>query len=654
MSAASFIALMAAAAAAAAPGTGPDGPDAVVVTASRIPVPESASGTSITVIDRNDIEARQSVFVTDLLRDVPGVAVSQSGGPGSQAQVRIRGAEANQVLVLVDGIEANDPAGNDEFGFQDLTTWDVERVEVVRGPQSALWGSDALAGVINVITRPAAAGPVAQGFSEGGSFGTLAGGGRIGGEILGTSASLSISGLHSDGVNNSRTGSEDDGYRNTTATLRLAGTPADGLTLGLLGRYTEATKSYDGVDYATGLPGDSGDRSRVGLGYFQVGGRLETADGRAIQSLRASLTSTNADNTGDFGDTGSTGADKYGAYYQGTWRFTPGTADSPGNSVTVALDGERQEFRQRGPVIVLDPTDPALDLDPNQDQHMDSTAAAVELILAPWAGTSVSLSGRHDASSDYASVNTYRGTLAWTSPEWASRLHASYGTGQKAPTFSERYGYYPGQFVGNSSLDPEKSRGWEAGVDQPFEDGRITLGATYFHEDLTDEIDGFVYVPELALYTADNLAGTSHRRGVEATGRVRLSDRLRVGATYTYVDADQPDPVTGDPAREIRRPRHLGSINTDWRSADGRIEVNLNLAYTGGQTDTFFEPVPPYGADTVHLGAYTLASIAAGYQATQRTRVYVRIENLFDQDYENVYGYNTPGLAAYAGLRVGL
>jgi vitamin B12 transporter len=128
--------------------------DTIIVAASRIPVPLIAAGSSVSVINREQIEARQAIFAADLLLDVPGIAVSRSGGIGSQTQVRVRGAEANQVLVLIDGVEANDPAGNDEFAFQHLTTWDVERIEVVRGPQSALWGSDALAGVVNVITRP--------------------------------------------------------------------------------------------------------------------------------------------------------------------------------------------------------------------------------------------------------------------------------------------------------------------------------------------------------------------------------------------------------------------------------------------------------------------------------------------------------------------
>ena len=152
--------------------------DTLVVTASRIPVPLAEAGSSVSVIDREQIEARQAVFAVEMLQDVPGVTVSRSASVGSQTQVRIRGSEANQVLVLVDGIEANDPAGNDEFAFQDLTTWDVERIEVVRGPQSALWGSDALSGVINVITRQPTEEFSAASFAEVGSYGTSNLGGR--------------------------------------------------------------------------------------------------------------------------------------------------------------------------------------------------------------------------------------------------------------------------------------------------------------------------------------------------------------------------------------------------------------------------------------------------------------------------------------------
>lgn len=627
--------------------------DTLVVTASRVPVPLMATGSSVSVIDREQIEARQSIFAVDLLQDVPGIAVSRSGGIGSQAQVRVRGAEANHLLVLIDGIEANDPAGNDEFAFQDLTTWDVERIEVVRGPQSALWGSDALAGVVNVITRQPTEEFSAGGFAEAGAYDTFSAGGRVAGQVLGARAGLSLSRVDSNGTNISRTGDEDDGYENTTATLTLGGSPSDSLDLSFVGRYTDTTKGFDVTDFGTGLPADSGDQTDVDLGYFRAGGTLQLLDGRWTQSLRAAWTTTDTVNTSDFGSAGTTAADKYGLYYQTTWQFTPGAVDGNGNSVTLAVDHEQQDFRQRGDIIVIDPDDPSQDLDPNQDQDLDNTAAVLELLLTPFERTSLSLSGRYDDNSDFDDVATFRATTSWTTEGTRTRLHAAFGTGQKAPTFIDRFGYFADQFVGNPDLEPETSRGWEAGVEQPLWEDRIGLGATYFREDLEDEINGFVFDPGTGRFTAVNLDGTSGRRGVELTARATVTPTLRFSGSYTYTDATQPDPVTGDDIREIRRPRHSASFNGDWRFLASRAGLNFNLTYVGDQDDTFFEVAPPFGTQTVNLDSYYLASVAASYQLTEQASVYARVENLLDEDYENIYGYNTPGVGAYAGIRVG-
>lgn len=634
-----------AAAAASASASSEEIRDTLVVTASRVPVPLAAAGSSVSVIERSDIEARQSVFAVDLLKDVPGLSVSRSGSVGSQTQVRVRGAEANQVLVLIDGIEANDPAGNDEFAFQDLTTWDVERIEVVRGPQSALWGSDALAGVVNIITRQPTSDFAAEGFAEAGAFDTAAFGGRIGGDLLGARAGLSLSRVDSGGDNNSRTGDEDDGYENTTATLTLAGNPAENLDLEFIGRYTATNKAFDGTDFVTtGLPTDTGDETAVDLGYFRAGGKLSLAGGRWTQRLRAAWTTTDTDNSNEFGANGSTNADKYGIYYQSTWQLSRPAADNAGSSVTVALDRERQEFGQAGPATPFG--------DPNQDQSMDNTAAALELLLAPFERTSVSLSGRYDDNSDFDDVGTFRATTAWTAEATATRLHASLGTGQKAPTFIERYGFFPDQFIGNPDLKPEKSTGWEAGIEQPLWNDRASLGATYFREDLEDEINGFAFDPDTFLFTAENLDGRSKRRGVEVTARGRVTDGLRLSGSYTYTDATQPDPLTGEDTREIRRPRHAASLNADWGLLEGKADVNLNVSYVGDRDDTFFEVAPPFGTRTVDLDSYYLASLATSYRLTPQASVYARVENLFDEEYEDVYGYNTPGIGAYAGIRL--
>jgi len=640
-------------AAASSAASGEEIRDTLVVTASRVPVPLMATGSSVSVIDREQIEARQSVFAVDLLQDVPGVAVSRSGGIGSQAQVRVRGAEANHLLVLIDGIEANDPAGNDEFAFQDLTTWDVERIEVVRGPQSALWGSDALAGVVNVITRQPTEEFSAGGFAEAGAYDTFSAGGRVAGQVLGTRAGLSLSRVDSNGTNVSRTGDEDDGYENTTATLTLGGSPSDSVDLSFVGRYTDTTKAFDVTDFGTGLPADSGDQTDVDLGYFRAGGTLQLLGGRWTQSLRAAWTTTDTENTSDFGSAGTTAADKYGVYYQTTWQFTPGAVDGNGNSVTLAVDHEQQDFRQTGAIIIIDPDDPSQDLDPNQDQDLDNTAAVLELLLTPFDRTSLSLSGRYDDNSDFDDVATFRATTSWTTESTRTRLHAAFGTGQKAPTFIDRYGYFADQFVGNPDLEPETSRGWEAGVEQPLWQDRISLGATYFREDLEDEINGFVFDAGTGRFTAVNLDGTSGRRGVELTAAATVTASLRFSGSYTYTDATQPDPVTGDDIREIRRPRHSASFNGDWRFLASRAGLNFNLTYVGDQDDTFFEVAPPFGTQTINLDSYYLASVAASYQLTDQASVYTRVENLLDEDYENIYGYNTPGVGAFAGIRVG-
>lgn len=633
-----FVAITVAAAANAADRP----PETIVVTASRIPVPLSAVGSSITVIDREQIEHRESAFAVDLLRNVPGVAISQSGSIGSQTQLRMRGAEANQILVLIDGIEANDPAGNAEFAFENLGTWDIDRIEVVRGAQSGLWGSDALAGVINVITRQPNEELSVSGFGEGGAFDTWSAGTRISGALLGTRAGLSVSSIDSDGSNSSRSGGEDDGYRNRTVNLSLAGNPADNFDLEFNGRYSDIHKEFDSISWLTGLPADTLDETDMSLGYFGAKGTLRLLEDRWTQSLRAGWTRSDTDNSNEFGANGSTDADRYAFYYQSTWHFTPASTDSAGNSLTFALDHEREEFSQRGTAAPWG--------DPNQDQSDRNTALVAEGLFSPLARVSVSLSVRHDDNSSFENINTFRATSAWTDETTGTRLHAAIGRGQKAPTFIERYGYFPGQFTGNPGLKPERSAAWELGIDQALPGIAASIGATYFHEDMKDEIFGYAFDAESLQTTAINLPGTSKRRGVELTAMARLSPALKISAAYTYTDATQPDADTGEDSREIRRPRHTGGLSADWNFRNERLQLNASLSYTGTHNDDYFPP--SFIKEVVELDAYTLVSVAATYRLNDATRLYTRIDNLFDTSYEDVYGYNTPGVGIYAGLRL--
>jgi vitamin B12 transporter len=618
--------------------------DTVLVTASRLPAPRAAIGSSVTVIDRATIERRQSTQVTDLLRDVPGFSVSSSGSIGAQTQVRVRGAEANQILVLIDGVEANDPAGNGEFGFQDLSTWNVERIEIVRGPQSALWGSDALAGAVNVITRAPEESLSLEGYAETGRFDTLNTGARLGGEVLGMRSSLAVSRLDSDGSNTSRTGTEEDGYDNTTVNLALAGKPSEALDLAVTARYTSTDKAFDGDGDFDGLPEDRADTLDSDFAYLGARAGLALAGEKWLQSVRLNWTGTDSETRNASTFTGSTAADKYGLYYQTSWQFTPATADAVGNALTLALEHEREKFRQRGPVIFGDP---------NQNQELQNSAAVLELQLAPAARTSLTFSTRQDENSDFDDVATFRATAAHVVAGTRTRLHASAGSGQKSPTFIERYGFFPDGFIGNPELEPEKSRGWELGFEQPIADSGATLGVTYFREKLKDEINGFVQVddpdPDVFVFTAENVDGTSHRQGVEVSASAQLGEPLRLNATYTYLDASEPD-GNGDEVAEIRRPRHTGSLNADWSFPNGRTSLNVDFSYTGERTDQFFSF--PITVET--LGAYGLVSISATHRLTEQLQIYGRLENALDQDYEDVVGFNTPGAAAYVGLRARL
>ncbi len=629
--------------------------EAVVVTASRTPQPLDRVGSAVTVIDRREIEERQAATAADVLRAVPGVSVSQSGPVGALTQVRIRGAEANHVLVLIDGVEANDLATSGEFGFEHLATFDIGRIEIVRGPQSALWGSDALAGVINVVTRRPSRALEVEGYGEGGSDSYLNAGARIG--AGGDRGFISLSGSHlrTDGTNVARTGAESDGYDNTSANLSAAFDLVPALRLELTGRHTDATSEFDGVSWTTGLPADDADgngstdfyRTQAEQEYLRFGGRLDVGGGRWSHDLHYAVTATDTDTASEgfvpgTRDETSASGHKYGLYYQTSLRVTAPREDAPADALTFAADHEREEFRQR-----------AYSPDGDQEQSLEETGVVAEYLAYIGARLSASASIRHDDYNRFEDATTWRTTAAYRLSA-ASRLHASLGTGQKTPTFTERFGYFPGSFVGNPDLRPEKSTAWDAGIERRFLAGAIVADITYFHADLEDEINGFVPIadPEdpQRPYTAENRTGTSHRKGVELRVVADLSERYSVDASYTYVDATQPGP-DGTEIREVRRPLHSGALNLTGRWLQSRLIADLGMAYTGDRTDEFFPPYP-LPAERVALGGYALVNLAASWQLARGVTVYGRAENAFDSDYEDVYGYNTPGATGVVGVRL--
>ncbi len=600
----------------------------MVVTASRVPTRPDTVGSSVTIVDRSALAQRKAVHGATVLQDVPGLAVSRLGGYGAQTQVRVRGAEANQVLVLIDGVKANDPAGSDEFDFSALTLHDVERMEIVRGPQSALWGSEATAGVINITTRQTDR-PLASGFAEGGSRDTLYTGLRLGTGGAAGGIALNASYYDTRGESAAASGSEDDGYENLTVGLNGRWRPTAVSRLAVAGRYTRTQVAFDGTDFTTGLPTDA-DLTSDNAFLTLMGEAGVTLFDRWDHSLRVTWLETDRDQSRDGAWESSTAADKVGVYYQATLSLAP--ADQ---RLIAAVDYEEERFSQRAPV--------GFD-DPNQDQKRRKLGWVAEYLVAPLVGLDLSASLRLDDNSEFRDVTTYRLTASYRIPDTGSRLHGSYGTGQKAPTFIEQFGYYADSFLGNPDLVPEQTAGFDLGIDQRFAADRWRLGLTYFNERLTDEIVT-VFDPVTFLATADNLAGRSRREGIEAELEAALTDALTITASYTLVDAVEPD---GAP--EIRRPRHMAAGNVDYRLLAGRAGINVNLSYTGSQRDTIFPP-PSYVPETVPLDAYLLVTLTGRFALTERLQVYLRADNVFDEAYTEVVGYRSPGRSVHAGLR---
>ncbi|MCK5668785.1 MAG: TonB-dependent receptor, partial [Gammaproteobacteria bacterium] len=262
-----------------------------------------------------------------------------------------------------------------------------------------------------------------------------------------------------------------------------------------------------------------------------------------------------------------------------------------------------------------------------------------------WQRLFLSGSVRNDNNSDFKDATTYRLTAAYNLSDWGTRIHANYGTGNKRPTFNELFGFFPGFFIGNPDLKPEKSKSWDVGVEQGLWKGRANIGVTYFHSRLDDEIDGFFFTG--TGFTAVNVSGVSKRQGVEITSDAKLTDNLELSAAYTWLDATQPDATTGTQVTEIRRPRNTGSINLNYAFLNDRANANLNISHTGTQKDTNFAT----GA-TVDLDSYTLIDLATSYSILKNINVYGKVENLLDEDYQDIFGFQTPGISGTVGINM--
>ncbi len=592
----------------------------VIVTASRAGgVEADLYGGSASSFSAEELERRQIRNLVDILNEVPSSNVSRQGALGGLAAVRLRGSEGNHTLVLIDGVEANDPFQG-EFDFAALMTDELARVEVLRGQQSALYGSDAIGGVVHYIT---ASGRERPGFSarfEGGSFGTGAASARIGGAGGRFEGAITASAYSTDGSNISRAGSEEDGYENRALAARGSAAVTDVLTLRAVARITHSQGDAD--DASFGAPVDGPDHYVYNAFYGLLGADLAVLDDAWTHSFTVQYVDGRRRDYSPFFLNFVDGTREKASYVT-AYRI----GDAAQHTLTGAIDYERETYQNVSPSA---PPSAA------QERVLETAGFVFAYDVALNNRIGVGLAVRHDDNSRFKDADTYRLQTSWRATG-ALRLRGAFGTGVKNPTNYELFGFNPPFFVGNPNLEPELSRGWEIGADVDFLGGAARWGLIYFQAELENEIAGGFFSSPF------NLATPSEQRGIETTFHASIGDRWDIDASYAWLDADQ------DGVQEIRRPQHSASFGVFWRASGDRGGIGALVRYNDDITDDDFATFP---ATRVTLDGFTTIALTADWRLSDTVEVFGRVENATNETYEQAVGFRAPPVGAFAGLRI--
>jgi vitamin B12 transporter len=619
-------ALMAHAQAHAEDSRAPEDENGILVAASRAPSIRLADYTgSALVITAEQLEQRQTRDIADVLRDVPGVAVA---GVAGQTQIRLRGSEANHVLVLVDGIEVSDPFAG-EFDIGTLQAEVGARVEVLRGPQSALYGPDAIGGV---IAYESASGRSVPGFAariEGGTQGTINGALRYGAAGDTWDAALSAVVVSTDGQPNARGGVRDIGRDSYTLSGKGNIEVADGLTLRAAARFIRTEGQFNDQDFNAANPtfgfviDSPGSRFVNDAAYALIGVRAETLEGRWTHDLSAQVADITRDNFGAFGPSNSSEGNRIKASYVTAFRL----ADA--HNLTFAADYEQEGFRNTTPGGFVF----------TGRQEIEQVGFVGEY---RYSGEVFDLSAalRHDINDRFADATTFRLGAGYRVTD-TTRLRAAAGSGVKNPGFFELFGFVDGRFIGNDALRPEKSTGWEVGIDQDIGDA-ARLSVTWFDSELEGEIFT-AFPPPAFIATPGNRTTVSQQRGIEVSLAARIGPQWSLDAAYSYLDAEEDD------REEVRRPEHIASMALTWSAPGDAASAMLVVRHNGAALDDAFTD-PSFVPVRVQLNDYTLVNLNARARLAEGISAFARVENLLGKEYEQVFSFVSPGRSAVVGV----
>ncbi len=606
----------------------------IVVTANRTPQPIDRVGQSVTVIDAPELQRRQTQTVADVLRTVPGVTIAGNGGVGTATSVFIRGAESEQTVALIDGVKLNDPSSpGGGFFFGNLLIGNIERIEVLRGPSSVLWGSQAIGGVVNMITRQPTEELTLNLRGEYGYRNT----GQLVGNVAGKAGPLSASAgagwFRTDGISafsEGRGGVEQDGYENFGANANLNLALADGLSVDARAWYSDGRVDIDGFAPPSFAFGDANEETRTRELVAYTGLNAALLDGRFRNRLGFAYTDTRRNNfnlAGPRTETFTSNGRNERFEYQGIldiaegWQATAGLERETSRFATSNAGGPETLGRAR----------------------IDSIYG--QLVATPLTGLTLTGGLRHDEHNRFGGATTFGASGVFTPANSATTLRASYAEGFKAPSLFQLQSDF-----GNQSLRPERSRGWDAGVTQALLGGALQASATWFHRTSTDLIT-FVSCPapftgicaNRPFGTYDNVA-SARAQGVEIGLTMLPVEALQLQANYTFTDATNRSPGNANFGRQlVRRPQHSVTALIDYRWPFG-LETGATLTHVGASFEN--------AGNSRKLEGYVLADLRASLPVTPRIDLYGRIENLFDERYETAFQYGTPGRAGYVGLRL--
>ncbi|WP_168454128.1 TonB-dependent receptor plug domain-containing protein [Sphingopyxis microcysteis] len=613
--------------------------DSIVVTATRAPLTLDEIPAAIAVLDKDAIDRAQDIGVTELLLRTPGVSISRNGGYGTATSLRIRGAESEHTVAVIDGVKLNDPSSTGGgFNFTNLLVGDISRIEVLRGPQSILWGSQAIGGVVNIVTASPEKRLEGSFDLEAGSRDTVSARAAIGGRTGPLAWRIGGQRFTTDGISSHGKafgGVERDGYRNHSVSGRAELTLADNVSAEVRGYYSSGRVEFDGFNV------DSNDYglNKEFVGY--AGLNFDLVGGRFRNRIAYGHTDTNRDNFNpDRARPRSFEADGKNK----RWEYQGSFALSDRISAIFGAENERSDFRSRSPSASLTVPLPAF-----ARGKAELTSAYGQLSVEPVDGLILNGGVRYDDHDRYGGQTLFAAGGVWRLPT-GTVLRASYGEGFKAPSLFQLFSEY-----GNVALDPEAADGWEAGIEQSLFDRKLVVSASWFDRTTTNQIiynscsgtstNPLCFVPgdpttrRFGYYS--NVA-RSKAQGVEAAAALTLGG-LVLDGNYSWIASEDRSPGTANFGKWLpRRPRQTANASVSY-GFDFGLDIGAALRWSGKSYDN--------ASNATRLDDYTLVDLRAEFALSDAVKLFARAENVFDEQYMTAFRYGSIGRSIYAGIR---